>query len=469
MADPDPPASLAARLARLPLAAIRALPVPVGPVRPGRGDGLPDLDPRDPDGATVLVQMRIARDALDCGKGSGGGFGATDDPGSDAGPYLFRPGRVLVRAEDVESLDAWFRRDKRFVGPGEAVELMDGLVTYVLPRLARGRRAPEVPQVLDELDRALGEGVARPDHILYVTGWGRLCPATEPEEVGDPTPVPPLADDPAVGDGYRVSVVDTGWWRPAGRSKVSSWLQGVHGDLEVVDPADIHPYAGHGTFVSGVIRCLAPAVAIEVEGLLPHGGVAYESDIARELGEALADAPHVVSISAGTYSRRDLGLLAFDVLADRRRLREPEAPSLVVAAAGNEGTDRPFFPAAYRWVVGVGALEEDGSPCEFTNHGPWVDVYARGRGLVNAFPRGTYTCHEPPNVPDVRHFDGIARWSGTSFATPVVTGSVIAHLSAHGGTAREAVDRLIQDGRTVQDPSGVDVAAVGPPFVQPVV
>ena len=47
-----------------------------------------------------------------------------------------------------------------------------------------------------------------------------------------------------------------------------------------MNPAAIHEYAGHGTFVSGVIRCLAPAADIEVEGFLTKGGAVYESEIA---------------------------------------------------------------------------------------------------------------------------------------------------------------------------------------------
>ena len=60
----------------------------------------------------------------------------------------------------------------------------------------------------------------------------------------------------------------------------------------------------------------------------------------------------------------------------------------MVAAAGNDGNDVPFYPAAFDWVVSVGALDGDGKKSDFSNYGKWVDVYAHGRDLVNAFPTG---------------------------------------------------------------------------------
>ena len=89
---------------------------------------------------------------------------------------------------------------------------------------------------------------------------------------------------------------------------------------------------------------------------------------------------------------------------------------------------------------------------DFSNFGPWVDVYAHGRDLVNAFPTGTYTCHEPAHVGEVRSFTGLAQWSGTSFATPVVTGSIAAYMSEHGVSRAHARDALVAAGRPVTDP-----------------
>ena len=67
--------------------------------------------------------------------------------------------------------------------------------------------------------------MATPDHVLYVTGMGRVCPATEPETPPRGRgPVPALSKDPGAGKGVRVSVVDTGWYPGAATDTDSPWL-----------------------------------------------------------------------------------------------------------------------------------------------------------------------------------------------------------------------------------------------------
>ena len=75
--------------------------------------------------------------------------------------------------------------------------------------------------------------------------------------------------------------------------------------------------------------------------------------------------------------------------------------------------------------MSVGALDERQPRPHFSNYGTdWVDVWAHGTHLVNAFPVGTYYVKEPgPTQGEVSaSFTGLAQWSGTSFATPIVTG-----------------------------------------------
>jgi hypothetical protein len=403
--------------------------------------------------------------------------------------YLYHPRRALVRAADADAVAGFFaERTDIYRGSGSFDTVVDGeLVLYELPPRHDGEVA--LLADLDELDRALGEGIATPDHVLYVVPkGGGYCPATEPllPEGRSTSPVPALSRNRSDGTNVRVSVVDTGWYAPAAQNRATPWLAtGVEGDEEQLQKSGttevIHEYAGHGTFVAGVIKCMAPATDIEIEGALTKGGAVYESDITAQLNEAMSDyeddprtpehdprPPHLISISAGTRTRNDLGLLGFQVLAMLHKWDQNETAALVVAAAGNDGSDAPFWPAAFDWVLSVGSLDADGKRSDFSNYGRWVDVWAHGRDLVNAFPTGEYTYIEPASGPlcgTKKTFAGLARWSGTSFATPVVTGAIAAYMSRHGCTARQARDALIGKPHVVKDPQLGNLKALGPPFV----
>lgn len=352
--------------------------------------------------------------------------------------YLYRAGCVVVRDEDLP-------RVIRLFGGGTAHDGGIGGVTRLdlppkVPEEAPRARTDTLRFLL-YADQRLGVGVVTPEHLFFVSPSVSPCPATEPLEVAagiDPTP---KGDDRADGNGVKVVVLDVGWTD----APHAPWLDGVTGDAEVAfDPGTglIRPYAGHGTFIAGVLRMIAAKAEVVVKSYFDRAGATWEIDLAEKLTEVLDLAPDIISLSAGTKTRFDLPPVGLDVFIQTRLNRVNGL--VLVAAAGNDGDREYFWPAAFPEVVSVGALAEDGRQrASFSNYGTWVDVYAPGENLVNAYLTGDYECTERPNTGTVRSFDGMASWSGTSFSTPLVAGLIAARMSVTGQSARQAADSLL--------------------------
>lgn len=311
--------------------------------------------------------------------------------------------------------------------------------------IAEGQRSMLLA-LLGDIDTRLGPGIATLDHVVTSAGETSGCPATEPQEVYDPAPPrPPVC--PGGGDRVRIYVADTGIVQDTVTS--CPWLDdgGVTGDADpsVATNGTILPYGGHGTFVAGVIRCMAPGAVIVVRNVFSIAGSALESDFVPKLYEGFGFGAEIFHVTVASRTRCNLPLMAFEAWLED--LRQHKGVVCVVPA-GNNGHREPSWPAAFPEVVSVGALAADSrSRAYFSNYGGWVDVYAPGQNLVNAFATGSFTCQVAPFAGETRTFRGMAQWSGTSFSTPIVTGLIAARMARYGESGQEAAAALLAEAR----------------------
>jgi len=102
----------------------------------------------------------------------------------------------------------------------------------------------------------------------------------------------------------------------------------------------------------------------------------------------------------------------------------------------------PFWPAAFKGVVAVGALDTTSGQqrrASFSNYGHWVDIYAPGTRVRSTYLRGKWKL---PTDPAPWHLGGWAHWSGTSFAAPQVAAE-IAKAVQHGLRPRQAAHAVL--------------------------
>jgi subtilisin family serine protease len=158
---------------------------------------------------------------------------------------------------------------------------------------------------------------------------------------------------------------------------------------------------GHGTFVAGLVRLVAPEASIMPMRVLDSDGVGNVVLIAQAMRDAADDGADVINLSFGTDSSRPSAVLE-RAIDDVR-----EDGVAVVVSAGNRGSVLPLYPGNADGVLSVTCLDPDAATISgFANWGLWVDVAARGSQLVGPVP------------------DGYAIWSGTSMAAPLVSGQL---------------------------------------------
>jgi subtilisin family serine protease len=258
-----------------------------------------------------------------------------------------------------------------------------------------------------------------------------------------PRPCAPLPRPASPNPSARqviVGVIDTGILSHPWFADTDWFAQVTPNQLDPV-PADgayePETQTGHGTFVAGIVLRQAPGAFLMIERALDDDGVCDElhllgrlANLHRRLAES-GESLDVLNLSLGGYTFDDEpSPLLSDALARFGK------HTVIVVAAGNFGSNRPYWPAALKSCVAVGALESDGERrAEFSNHGWWVDACSVGADVIGPFIND--------KTPDGRVFEGFAQWSGTSFAAPKVAGAIAGLAAATPYTAAEAADSLL--------------------------
>lgn len=223
----------------------------------------------------------------------------------------------------------------------------------------------------------------------------------------------------ATGSGVKVFVVDTGV-RATHVELVGRVLTGVNYAEDAnfeIDPANTDDCHGHGTHVSGTVAGTTYGVAKQASIVpiraLDCDGSGWDSDIIAGLNWVIGQitpgvSKAVVSMSIGGDYSSALNAAVQDVI---------DAGVAVVVAAGNEGDDARYYsPASAPNAITVGATDRNDRLSYFSNFGAFVDIQAPGEDITSASADSNSSTDT---------------WSGTSMATPHVSG-VIAQLLQAG-------------------------------------
>lgn len=274
------------------------------------------------------------------------------------------------------------------------------------------------------------------------------APEPEPERKCYPSTSTPWGisrvNGGAGGEGVKVAVLDTGIMQDhldlkgrivACESRVTRF---------VPDRKDCEDGHGHGTHVAGTILADAGSDGKGIYGVAPQAeliaikvcdrqGRCYGDDIAAGINLAVEKGANIISMSFGGSSLSSFEKDAIDSAV--------EIGILVVAAAGNSGPDLNTinYPAAYHKVVSVAATDSSDTVANFSSRGidaiefketedRHMEVAAPGVSVESTNRDGCYIV-----------------WSGTSMATPHISGLTAKLWESNAENTRVLLQSLTQD------------------------
>ncbi len=246
------------------------------------------------------------------------------------------------------------------------------------------------------------------------------------------------------GAGRKVVILDTGY-NYLHPELISSYLGGKDFVNKDNDPMDDN---GHGSHVAGIITAdginpsakgVAPGTGIIAGKVLDSAGSGYFSDVVAGIYWAVngpdgvygtaddfnADA---ISLSLGTsapYVYKGFCDTAMPDLTNAFKYATQKNIAVVVAA-GNEGNPGVSLPGCISYATTVGAVNSSDQIASFSGRGNAVDITAPGVSIYSSILGSSY-----------------ASWSGTSMATPMITGVIALIKSAHPTYTQSQVENKL--------------------------
>lgn len=198
---------------------------------------------------------------------------------------------------------------------------------------------------------------------------------------------------------------------------------------------------GHGSHVAGVIS----ATVDNVEGIagmswfnhvmpvkvLDETGAGSTYNVAQGIIWATDHGAKVINMSLGNYVDAEFLHDAIRYAYDR--------DVVLIAATGNDNTDKPGYPAAYPEVFAVSATDYRNQKAVFSNYGDYVDVVAPGENIASTYMQAQY-----------------AALSGTSMASPHVAALAAMIRSVNPALTNAEVIQLMRNSVTDLGPAGKD-------------